>query len=245
MDNYLPIFAHLPSGLRDGRSVHDGYQRGWGLEFSDLRQKIAADSDYVAAFQLAQNRSVVASDRLMNLFLLVKFYLPRLSFGHIIEYGSYRGGSAFFLAALAGKFLPGAMVYALDTFSGIAAADSGLDAHRAGDFSTTDFEELSRAKTELGLGNLEFVRGLFSDTAPGVLAEAKSVALAHIDCDTYEAVKYAYIVSKPKMVHAGYFVFDDSTSSSCIGATQAVEECVIRDDGRFSEQIFPHHVFRS
>jgi len=51
--------------------------------------------------------------------LLVKFYLPRLPFGHIIEYGSYRGGSAFFMAAIAAKYLPRTQVYALDTFAGM------------------------------------------------------------------------------------------------------------------------------
>lgn len=43
----------------------------------------------------------------------------------------------------------------------------------------------------------------------------------------------------------GYYVFDDAVSSSCIGAAEAVEEVVIREDGLLSEQIYPHRVFRA
>jgi hypothetical protein len=68
--------------------------------------------------------------------------------------------------------------------------------------------------------------------------------LVHIDCDIYSAVKYSYQVCKPFMVPMGYYVFDDATSGTCIGATEAVEECVIREDRLHAEQIFPHFVFR-
>jgi len=47
------------------------------------------------------------------------------------------------------------------------------------------------------------------------------------------------------MVPGGYIVFDDATTSSCIGATAVVEDDVIRRDGLNSEQIFPHFVFRA
>ena len=243
--SYLPAMGHVPDTIRKGRNVYEGYQRGWGLEFGNLRRDVAADKDYVNAFRYASGRSVAAIDRLMNLFLLVKFYLPKLPFGHIIEYGSYRGGSAFFMAALASKFLPGARVYALDTYAGMPQTDTSVDAHRAGDFATTNLDEILRAKDKFRLTNIEFIKGVFSDTAPDVLSEAKKITLAHIDCDIREAVGYAYEVSRPFMVPMGYLVFDDSTASSCIGATEAVEELVIHRDGLLSEQIFPHHVFRA
>jgi Macrocin-O-methyltransferase (TylF) len=245
MTDYLPTIGKVPNAIRKGRNVYEGYQRGWGLEYGDLRQHVARDQDYIDAFRYAEGRSVAALDRLMNLFLLVKFYLPKQRFGRIIEYGSYRGGSAFFMAALASKFLPGVRVYALDTYAGMPKTDTSVDAHNAGDFATTSLDEVQAAKHQFGLTNIEFVKGLFSDTAPGTLAEAKAIALAHIDCDIYEAVGYTYDVSRPSMVPMGYIVFDDSTASSCIGATEAVEELVVRRDGLLSEQIFPHHVFRA
>lgn len=43
----------------------------------------------------------------------------------------------------------------------------------------------------------------------------------------------------------GYLVFDDATISSCLGATEVVENLAIRRDGLNSEQVFPHVVFRA
>lgn len=244
MDDYLPVLAGIKNELRGGRSVYDGYQRGWGLEFGDLKARIQADPDYQQAISLASGRSVVALERTMNLFLLVKFFLPRLPFGHIVEYGPFRGGSAMFMAALAQKFLPGVRVYALDTFAGMPETDRTIDAHSAGDFADANMAEVEDAIDKAGLNNLHLVKGLFQDTAPTLLPQVGSVALAHIDCDIFSAVKYAYDVSKPFMVPMGYFVLDDATTSSCIGATEAVEAFVIQRDGLLSEQIYPHFVFR-
>jgi len=46
------------------------------------------------------------------------------------------------------------------------------------------------------------------------------------------------------MVGAGYYIFDDATTSSCLGATEAAEEVLIQRDHLCSEQIFPHFAFR-
>lgn len=234
----------IKAGVRKGRSPKEGFDRGFGLEFGDLRERIEADPDYRAAMALAEGRTVVWVERLKNLFLIITRCLPMLRPGHIVEFGSYRCGSAFFLGSLAAKYLPGTIVYALDTFAGMPDTDPSVDLHNAGDFQA-DFDEAIAARRRFGLDNVRLIKGVFADTAPAVLAEAGQVRLAHIDCDIYDAVRYAYDVSKPVMVPGGYFVFDDSTTSSCPGATEAVEEAVIRRDGLLSEQIWPHHVFRA
>lgn len=244
MSDYLPVLGGKKNELRGGRNVYDGYQRGWGLEFGDLKARVSEDPDYRYAAGIANARSVLLLERMMNLFLLCKFFLPRLPHGHIVEYGSFRGGSAMFMAALAQRFLPGAQVYALDTFEGMPATDRAIDAHSAGDFANTNMEEIRQAADKLGLNNLHLVKGLFQDTAPTLLPQIGPIALAHIDCDIYSAVKYSYEVSKPHMLPMGYYVFDDATTSSCIGATEAVEAFVIQRDGLLSEQIYPHFVFR-
>ena len=76
-------------------------------------------------------------------------------------------------------------------------------------------------------------------------SEAGQIALAHIDCDIYSAVAYSYDVVKPRMAAGGYIALDDACFSSCLGATEAVEELLIRRDGLHSEQIYPHFVFRA
>ena len=149
------------------------------------------------------------------------------------------------MAHVVDRLYPGMKVVALDTFSGMPETESAIDVHRAGDFHDVDLEELRRFAAEQGIRNVEFIQGLFQETAPAALTDIGPISLAHIDCDIYSAVAYSYETVKPFMVHGGYFVFDDALFSSCLGATEAVEELVIRRDGLHSEQIFPPFVFRS
>jgi hypothetical protein len=241
---YLAQSINPGSPLRRGRSVKDGYARGWGLQFGRLREQIRRDPLYLAGLSAGDGRSVMAEDNRLNIFLILTAYLVDLPAGDVIEYGTFRGGNALFMATILAEVRPGARVYALDTFAGMPPTDGEIDAHSAGDFADVDLEALQAHATGLGLDNLHFIKGRFEDTAPRVLAEAGRISLAHIDCDIYSAVKYAYDISISHMVPGGYYVFDDATFSSCIGATEAVEESVIQRDRLFSEQIFPHFVFR-
>lgn len=240
---FLPEFNDISRANRHGRNPFEGYQRGAGLKFSGLADKIRAESDFQEAYALAESRSIVAGMRLLNLYLLIRFYLPRLEHGHIVEFGSYRGGSAMLMAKLAARYLPGVQVYALDTYAGMPPTDKEIDGHNAGDFADANFDEIFAAKEAAGLDNLHLVRGLFDATTPGIIADCSTIALAHVDCDIYHPAVYAWKAVKPAMVPGGYIVFDDATEASCLGATEAVEDIIQQEDMR-SEQIDPHYVFR-
>jgi len=71
-----------------------------------------------------------------------------------------------------------------------------------------------------------------------------SLSLVHIDCEIKSAVAFSNDAVKLYIVSGGYNVFDDAAVSSCLGATEAVEEHIIQRDRLFSEQIFAHFVFR-
>lgn len=234
----------MPTGLAKGRSIADGYARGWGLEYGDLRKKVLADPLYIEARRLARGRTVQDGTRRANLFLLLKFYVPKLPPGDIIEFGSFRGGSAIFMAKVCAELKLESKVWALDTFAGMPKPDKSIDAHKAGDFQGVGFEELRAYTAKCGLTNLHWIQGLFEDTAVDVLEGAGKILLAHIDCDIRSAVQYSYNIVKKYMVNGGYVVFDDATTSSCLGATQVVEDEVIRRDQLNCEQIYPHFVFR-
>lgn len=242
---YLPELKGMTTGIRQGRNVYEGYQRGWGLQFGGLREKVLADPLYKEAFAVARDRTIMSEENRMNIFLLLRFFLDKIPFGHIIEYGSYRGGSAIFMAYVAQKLYPGMKVFALDSYEGMPPTDKNVDAHNAGDFADVDFKQLQDRVAELKLDNLVLVKGFFENTNDGVMAQAGKISLAHIDCDIAPAVKYSYAGVKPFMVEGGYMVFDDATVSSCIGATEVVENLLIRRDGLNSEQIWPHFVFRA
>jgi hypothetical protein len=245
VDNYLPTFSRSAFDVRGGRNVKDGYARAWGLQFGNLREAIRKDRLYIEATTLTRGRTVVTEDHRMNIFLILKFFLDKIPFGHIVEFGAYKGGNAIFMAHVVNKLYPGMRVFALDTFEGMPEADSTIDAHRLGDFKDVDLTETKRFALDNKLNNLEFVQGLFQHTAPALLSKIDRVSLAHIDCDIYSAVAYSYEVVRPHMVAGGYYVFDDATYASCLGATEAVEALLVRRDGLHSEQIVPQFVFRA
>ncbi len=246
MESYLPEITGVVRGFRNGRNVYEGYQRGAGLRYHGLKEKVLNDPLYLEAFSVAGDRTILREDNRMNIYLLLRFYLNKIPFGHIIEYGSYRGGNAIFMAYVAQKLYPGMKVFALDTFNGMPTTDKNIDAHNTGDFSDTDVDILQQRIDDLKLDNMVLVKGFFEDTNEGVMVQADGkISLAHIDCDIASSVKYAYEGVRPYMVDAGYIVFDDGTVSSCLGATEVIEDLLIRRDGMNSEQIWPHFVFRA
>lgn len=243
----LPEFSSIDNTVAKGRSAYEGYQRGWGLEFGTLMDEVWRDPLFRAAYRTARGDPRIASqvgkERLANLFLIIKFFLGRLESQDIIEFGSYRGGSAVFMSLLLRELYPQAKFYALDTFEGMPQTDA-IDLHGAGDFNDSSLSRTRAAASELGLTNLEFVQGLVEDTIPDLFKRAGSFGLAHIDLDIYSPIVFVQEAVWPKMVKGGYVAYDDATVSSCIGATQAVEE-MIRARGVHSEQIYPHFVFRA
>src|SRR6266498_3110889 len=244
-ETYLPKLVGVPPGLRQGRNVYEGYQRGWGLQYGDLREKVLEDPLYTEAYAVAHDRTIMSPENRMNIFLLLRLFVGKIPFGHIVEYGAYRGGNAIFMAYVVKKLYPGMMVFACDTFEGMPESDKNVDAHSEGDFSDVDLDTLQARVDELNLDNLILVKGLFENTNDDVMARAKNIRLAHIDCDIASAVRSSYEGVKPYMVEGGYIVFDDATTPSCIGATEVVEDLLIRRDGLNSEQIWPHFVFRA
>ncbi len=239
----LPIIR-MDSIVRRGRNPGEGYARGWGLEFGDVRERLHDDPVYQACFALADERSLLSEHRQMNLYLLIKYFLGRLGGGNVLELGTYKGGSALFMASAMRAFLPEARIVAVDTFTGMPYSDRAIDAHSAGDFSDVDFDELTACKDANDLDNLTFVKGRFEDVLPGLIESLAPLAMVHIDCDVRDAVAYSYEAVREHMIPGGYVVFDDATTSSCIGATEAIEELVLHRDRLFSEQIYPHYVFR-
>jgi len=244
METAYPYKIKTNPAIRRGRNISHGYARGWGLQFSDLRDRVREDPLYQEASEAAKGRSIVSEDNRMNIFLIMRYHLIEIPFGHIVEFGSYKGGQAIFMSYVARELFPGVKVYALDTFKGMPTTDSNIDIHRAGNFDDVDFDELRMFCRERELDNLELIQGLFEDTAPKVLPDVKSVCLAHIDCDIKSACTFSYDVVKPYMTIGGYYIFDDANVSSCLGATEAVEEILYQRDHLFCEQVFPHFVFR-
>lgn len=228
-------------GIQAGRNIMAGYLRGNSLALGLLTPFIKQDPDWIAAMEASRGRSIVVGPSLTNLFLILKYSNLQ---GNIIEYGAFRGGSAIFMATLLKRLNSPYQIFALDTFSGMPDCDPVLDAHRAGNFADTDFEELERLRLELKLDNLHFLKGLFQDTVEAIPMRERRFALSHVDCDIYQSVKFSIDFSKRYAIPGSYFIFDDPLVHDCIGAMQAVEEGLVQAEGVFAEQAYPHLVYR-
>jgi len=229
-------------GLRKGRVPLEGYQRGWGLQFGRVREMVEKEELYRNSLDNIGLPTWVSPEKRANLYLIMTRFLSRLADHNIIEFGSFKGGNALFMALVMREVAPDAVVYALDTFGGMPETNKAIDAHNAGDFSDTSLESLSERIAQLGLTNLVPLKGLFQETFPKLSLTCK-FGLAHIDADIYSAIKYAQDAVWPCMTTGGYVVYDDADVSSCIGATEAVEE-LIQERQIHSEQVWPHFVFR-
>jgi hypothetical protein len=231
--------------LYGGRDVGGGYFRSYGLEYGNLLQMINEDQLFTECVNLVRNYTMLIHSKLANLYLLIAYWLPLLGHGDIIEFGSYRGGSAAFMALVATRLGYPINVYGLDTFKGMPSTNENLDLHSEGDFSYNSLEVANSLIEKLNLDNLKFIPGLFDETSKGVLNSCNPILLAHIDCDIESAVRYSYNTVKHYMINSGgYIVLDDPLHSSCLGAFHAMEDCMIRQDGLNAEQIYPHPVFR-
>lgn len=242
----ISSLSKRPWQLDRGRAIQLGHLRGWGLEYGPLADQIALQQDYRDALELAMARgSLLPHAKLMNLYMLIRFGLPQLESGDIVEFGSYKGGSAIFMASLLRSHGSDAKVFALDTYGGMPTTDAIRDLHNKGDFHDTDITDFEAAIDENGLEKwLTPVQGVFSETFPRLLSGGRRFALAHVDCDIYEGVKYAIAAARPVMVKDAYFVFDDPLHGSCLGAMQAIEETLLHEDRLFAEQMYPHPVYR-
>jgi hypothetical protein len=231
-------------GVSGGREPLAGSRRAMGIEFGDVMAQVQAHPLFRAAMEAAGGRSIVRPDRLVNLFLILTQFWEPLRGADVVEFGSYRGGSTLFMAAILREVDPAARVHALDTYEGMVATDRAIDSHHDGDFGDADLPGLYARRDALGLDNLHIHKGLFEHTFPALAEGGPGVGLAHVDADTFAACSYAAEAAWPHMRRGGYVVFDDATTSSCLGATQAVEALVMRR-GVHSEQITPHFVFRA
>lgn len=232
----------FPSSLVKGRNVVAGTARAWGLQFGGLDKILENDPVYQAAFKLVEEETLLLPPYLKNFFMILKYGIKNRE-GDIIEFGSYRCGTAIFLAKVARELGYTGTVYALDTFEGIPKANAAIDFHMKGDFCELSFKELGEVIRELGLTNLVLVKGLFEETLPKLLPTMKKVVLTHIDCDVDASTRYAILAIEKQMDDQGYMIVDDVAAPSCLGVMQAVEE-TLQKRGFHAEQAYPHFVYR-
>jgi O-methyltransferase len=187
------------------------------------------DERFTAAAAAVGKRTKLDEDRLWILWQAARnaalLELP------LLEAGSYRGGSAWFLANAVrerlGRELP---LEAVDTFEGhpqeaITASDHAY--HEAGRFGDVSYQRVREYLSEFALATVH--RGEFSTVAPGL--PHSSYGLAHLDMDLYRPTREALIFSSDRMPVGAIVVVDDYGSPKCPGIEQAVQEFLAVEPG--------------
>lgn len=135
--------------------------------------------------------------------------------GDIAEVGVYKGGVAYYL----NKLSHGKKVLLFDTFEGIPMSGEH-DRHVIGDFNDTSLEEVS--EYFIGCDNVQLVKGVFPESASGVINENDKFAIVHLDADQYESTLNCLNYFYPKMVVGGIMICDDYKFLK--GVDKAIEE---------------------
>lgn len=150
--------------------------------------------------------------------------------GSVAEIGSYRGGSAYFIAESfiqwAGSEVP---IHVFDTFQGHpeqAITEHDL-LHTTGQFNLTSYEDVRSYLARFRL--LEVHTGDVSVHLPG-LAPDTTYRLVHLDADLYQPTITCLQYFGSRMSLGGVIVLDDYASAKCPGVPQAASEYLEHSD---------------
>lgn len=173
----------------------------------------------VADTVLGQRRTLLGQDRLFVLWQCIRNVLQTGL--PAAEVGTYRGGSAFFIAsafvALSGHEVP---LHVFDTFEGHPATKvSEFDPfHKPGMFSDTSLEDVMEYLSIFT--QLYIHKGEFSE-AIRELSEL-SYSLVHLDVDLYVTTLDCLRYFGSRVVPGGVLVIDDFEAKKCPGVVKAV-----------------------
>jgi len=153
--------------------------------------------------------------RLMNMRQIFSDLHQNGVHGDIVEFGSYRGFSLFWLAKLRDIYRLHCRIIGIDSFDGLPETST---VWKKGEFGDTSYDLAQRnIKNALKVENLEdagiyILKGLFNDE--NIQAQLHSLAgeiiLAHVDCDLGSSCDCALkILNKMKVKNNLYLMFDD------------------------------------
>jgi len=185
-----------------------------------------------AFFELADpvvesKRTLLGYDRLYVFWQAIR-NIASLT-GAAAEIGSFRGGSAYFIAsafvAITGEEVP---FHVFDTFEGHPgqAITEHDPFHTAGQFNNTSYDDVREYLSRFQ--RLEIHKGDVSASLPHLKDEV--YRLVHIDTDLYQPTIACLEYFTPRLSTGGVVVIDDYASQKCPGVPKAVFEYMERTD---------------
>jgi predicted O-methyltransferase YrrM len=202
------------------------HKKGVYANREDLYKPIPSFRDKEIFDQLA--KKVIADRKVLldynRLYTLWQAIQNTAHMGHVIaEVGSYRGGSAYFLASAA-KEVTGCEVtmHIFDTFEGHPSRIDPVhdSCQEAGMFNKTSHEQVKEYLAPFSL--LKIHKGEFSQIVKDI--ESLTYGLVHIDVDIYRSTLDCLEYFWPKMATNGIIVVDDFGANTCTGVQEAIEQ---------------------
>lgn len=141
--------------------------------------------------------------------------------GDVIEFGTFRGGSAGVIIQNLGE---DKKLHVCDSFVGMPDVSSEDNFHQKGDFAGTNVHKVNRGLSSLS-PRFEIHEGFFDQTIKQLEDRIPfKISFAHIDVDLYESVLACLAFCYPRMSDGGIIIFDDYGAKTCLGAKKAVDE---------------------
>jgi predicted O-methyltransferase YrrM len=142
----------------------------------------------------------------------------------IIEIGTYRGGSARFIAETLQADGRTPVFYVCDTFAGHAQTDPAIDTFHHG---VGKFEEVSAEATAQYLSGYPAVRLIVGDIVEtSTLLTDESFGFVHLDVDVYPTTAFCLRFFAPRLAADAVMVIDDYGFLTCPGVKRAADDFI-------------------
>jgi predicted O-methyltransferase YrrM len=180
--------------------------------FPNLRSKLHRSRD-------AGLETLLDYQRLAMLVSAVRY--TSILDGDIIEFGTFRGGSAGIMLQ---EMSSEKTLHLCDSFEGMPEVVQEDNFHKKGDFSGTSESVVRNGLLHLG-DNFEMHVGYFAKTISDLEKRVSlRFALAHIDVDLFESVRDCLAYCYPRMTTGGIIILDDYGAPTCLGAREATDK---------------------
>jgi O-methyltransferase len=198
-----------------------------------------ADAEFMAAFEIAKNNSLVDVYRMHELWSLVA-ETAKIG-GDIVEVGVWRGGTGAVMARKE-KLLGGSgRVFLCDTFRGVVKAGAEDSDYRGGEHDDTNRAIVEDLLGKIDAGAARILEGVFPDET-GRALDSDRVRLLHVDVDVYQSAKDSVEFLWDRMPAGAAIAFDDYGFVGCEGVTRYADELRARKDVFFLHNLNGHAV---
>lgn len=226
--------ALKPTGLymstrADQQLLETADQYGYYWYNAAKKRDIRLDEHFgpLAAAILEDGKTYLSYDRLYTLWQGLQA-VTSAKFA-VAEIGTFKGGSAKFIAEALRRSGRRNRFYVCDTFEGHAAVDPTVDGkHQVGVQFKSSVERVRRYLKSYK--NIQILAGDIMVTAAQIPTDEK-FALVHIDVDVYPPTRFCLEFFGPRLVRGGVMVMDDYGTLACVGVEKAVEEFVAANPG--------------